>query len=615
MLRQKADQLSLPEAKYWVRMEFRHIGATMFASNGATAFLNYIWRTVFCRPLRTGWWAVALATPALAVLVTTPGARNAERRHLLSDWSARHVVFTGLTEESATALAEKEPRAWHSWMNHGGRRLNVGRPDPVSGWFRRRHGRQKQMERDWQMPVGVEVGRNVFPAKFGFDVNATPDCTSDFVVFPTENSGVPGASGTGTDASLVAFNNLYTGPGPSGICPTPGAPAAQPSVLFAYNTTTSTSGPAFAHLSPALSLDGKKIAFIESNDGFLNNYAAFHVLTWKAGEGTAWNSAAAPGDCSAGNSCMTTLVLSSTHSDSRSSPFVDYANDTAYVGDDGGQLHKITTVFGGTPTEVIGGGWPVQLNAAPGMVLSPVYDSVSGRIFVTENDGDLYVVNAATGAIINTVALTVLTPSDVILDSTDQTVFVFYPDLSERLSVSQFDTSGTLMKKVSVGTLGGSASVFTGTFDNNYFNDPSTGALYFAGSVNFVASLYSVGFTGTTMNSTFAGPLLLSTSSTTSTAMPLTEIFNPGFSTAPDRLFLGIEENCSSVSGNGCIESLGISGGFPSSILNSYELVSGGVNSLGAIIVDNVSISAQASSIYFEDSPQGAIKLTQSALQ
>jgi hypothetical protein len=108
--------------------------------------------------------------------------------------------------------------------------------------------------------------------------------------------------------------------------------------------------------SPILSLDGKKIAFVESNDGSGSTYTAFHVLTWKSGEGTAWSSAAAPGDCSGGNSCMTTLVLNSTRSDSGSSPFVDYAHDTAYVGDDSGRLHKITPVFTGTPVEVIGSG-------------------------------------------------------------------------------------------------------------------------------------------------------------------------------------------------------------------------------------------------------------------
>lgn len=565
-------------------------------------------------PIAAIWAAVYMSSVA--------GAETSERRHLVQDWSARHVVFTGLTAESAAARAEIDPRAWHSWMGHGGRRFNPPESEPRAWRFRRVDRRHRGLERDWQMTIGAPaLDPRVYPAKFSFDVNAAPDCTRDYVVFPTTNSAIPGASGAGVAASLVAFNNLYTGPGPTGICPTPLLPATQPSVLFAYNTTTVSSVQGFASLSPALSLDGKKIVFVETNTGSGNNYTAFHVLTWKSGEGAAWDSAAAPGDCSAGNSCLTTLVLSSRRSDSESNVFVDYAHDTAYVGDDGGLLHKITSVFGGTPAEVTGGGWPVQLASAPDIVLSPVYDSESGRVFVTDAGGSLYVVDAGTGAIIRAVTLLAgSTPSDVTVDSTDQTVFVFYSDSSLNLTVSQFDTAGTLLRKITAGVLG-NQNVYSGTFDNNYYNSPSSGSLYFAGSVNFVASVYSVGFTGTTMNATVAGPLLLSTSSTTSTPTPLTEIFNPTFSTAQDRLFLGIDANCANGNPNGCIESVDISNGLPSAVLNSYELGTGGGEfTVSALIIDNVSSLAQASSIYFESLPLGgggqtAIKLTQLALQ
>jgi hypothetical protein len=563
-------------------------------------------------------WLIGLTAAVLVGLwmSSLAGAETRERRRLVQDWSTRHVLFTGLTAESAALLAERDPRAWHSWLAHGGRRAEASRPEPWWWRLRREPRHSKGLEKDWNMPIGTNVGPNVYAAKFSFDINAAPDCTNDYVVFPTMNSGVPGVGGL--NASLVAFNNLYTGPGPTGICPTPLSPSTQPSVLFAYNTATLTG--ADAYLSPALSLDGTKIAFVESDSGSGNNYAAFHVLTWKAAEGTAWNSGAAPGDCLAGDSCMTTLVLNSVHSDSQSNPFVDYADDTAYVGDDSGQLHKITPVFGGTPAEVTGGGWPVQLHTATLHIFSPVYDSVSGHIFVTDNLGNMYVVNAATGAILSTVSLTAFQPSDVIVDSTNQTVFVFYADLTGHLSVSQFNTSGTLLRKVTAGELSGSDSAYTGAFDNNYYTSPSTGNLYFGGSVNGVASVYSVGFTGTTMNATASGPLVLSTSTTTSTLVPLTEVYNPSFATAQDRLFIGINENCSSANNNGCIESLDITNGLPSGILSSYQLGNNGGNlTLSGIIIDNVSPSAQASSIYFESSPPAghvsAIKLTQSALQ
>jgi hypothetical protein len=470
---------------------------------------------------------------------------------------------------------------------------------------------------DWQMPIPTGVGPRAFPAKFGFDVNAAPDCANDFVVFPSNGIATPGASGATVTPSLVAFNNLYTGPGPSGICPTPGAPAVLPSVLFAYNTATTTSGR--AHLSPVLSLDGTKIAFVESNDGGGGDYTAFHVLTWKAGEGTS-TAPAVPGNCAPGNSCMTTLVLSSTRSDSNSNPFVDYTNDIAYVGDDGGLLHKITPVFNGTPAEVIGGGWPATLPLA--QAESPVFDSVSGRVFVTTNSGFFVIVDAATGTTVKSIDLGGSFPSDPIVDSTNQTTFVFFASNSLHLTVSQFDTSGALMRQIDAGGLSGEISVFTGAFDNNYFTSPSTGSLYFAGARNAVASLFSVGFTGVTMNSTFSGPLVLSTSTSTSFPTSMTEIFNPSLGTSPDRLFLGIEHNCASGSNNGCLDSFDIRHGFPTGILNSRTLTTNGsTDSVSGIVIDNVSSSPQASSIYFEaftgTSPTGwsAFKLIQSGLQ
>lgn len=540
-------------------------------------------------------------------------AQNSPPRHVLHDWSSRHVVFTGLTPDNVRERTEADPRAWHSWLAHARHRFAPpARPRHFSSdpRHRRRH-RDQKLAIAWQVPL-LGVGPWSFPAKFGFDVNATPDCANDFVVFPTSMPGVTGASGS---ATLVAFNNLYTGPGPSGICPTPLAPQTQPSVLFAYNTATTLSGE--SNLSPVLSLDGKKVAFLESNDGAGDTYAAFHVLTWVAGEG-GLTSAALPGNCAPGNSCMTTLVLSNVTADRRSSPFVDYAHDTAYVGDTRGLLHKITQVFLGTPAEIRGNGWPVQLSGT--VPRSPVLDSVSGRIFVASNgvgvNGSLDVVDSSSGTILATQSLPTFGLSDLIVDSTNQTVFVFfasYPSFS--LSVAQFDTSGTLLRQVSGLALGGDANAYTGAFDNNYFTNPSTGSLYFAGAVNFFASLYRVGFTGRTMNAALSGPLVLTTGTLTSVPGPLTEIYNPALSSAPDRLFVGIYANCTSAGTDGCIESLDISQGFPAGILDFRSVSTGGASdSVSGIIVDNVDPSAQASSIYFE-TPFAAYKLTQSGLQ
>jgi hypothetical protein len=196
-------------------------------------------------------------------------------------------------------------------------------------------------------------------------------------------------------------------------------------------------------------------------------------------------------------------------------------------------------------------------------------------------------------------------------------VFVFAADGSFNLAVWQYDTSGVLLRNVRAGRITGSVNVYTGAFDNNYYTNPSSGLLYFAGSLNGMASLVAVGFTGTTMNASFSGPLLLSTNPTTSEPTPLTEIFNPSFSTAKDRLFVGIDANCTSSGTNGCVESLDISNGFPTGILATFTLGTNGTTfSVSGIIIDNVSSAAEASSVYFEAlTPTfNAIKLTQSGL-
>jgi hypothetical protein len=565
--------------------------------------------------------AVAVVWALVVLVAVAQGQKAKPPQHLVQDWSTRHVVFTGLTAGSAAAKAPTEPRAWHSWVTHAGRPAVLaaqGRGLPPIPAVLHRHKR-KGLKADWNEPIFGSISPRFSPAKFSFDVNAAPDCTNDYVVFPTTNSASPGQSGGGTAASLIAFNNLYTGAGPTGICPTPLAPSDQPSVLFAYNTSTTLNGA--AHLSPALSLDGKKIAFVESNDGFSNDYTAFHVLTWKAGEGTAADIAAVPGDCSAGNSCMTTLVLSNTHSDHFSSPFIDYANDVAYVADDGGTLHKIASVFGGAPTEVTTGGWPLSLTAFGGLLGSPVYDSVSGHIVVSDNTGgQLFVIDGTIPRVL-IIWTGYVTLADPIVDSTNQTVFLVACRTNTlHLVVDQFDTAGNRLQEVDGGALAGDVSVFPGALDNNYFTDPATGSFYFAGAVGGTASLLQVGFTGSIMNAVASGPLALSTSATTSLPVSITEAFNPNLVSAKDRVFVGVDENCAQGSTNGCIESLDISNGLPATILDAYAVQGNSQSSVGGMVIDNVSIAPQASNIYVEAAPAtgtfvSAIKLTQSGLQ
>ena len=142
---------------------------------------------------------------------------------------------------------------------------------PVSSLNRRVDGMRSQKGRnirvDWSVALGSgNVPANMFPAKYQFNVNGTPSCTTDYVVYGLNVAGVSNGQ-----PNLVGINNLYSGTG--GFC------GANPAVYWAYNGSTA-SGSVLT--SPTISMDGTKIAYVESGA----TSAVFHVLTWKSGDGT-----------------------------------------------------------------------------------------------------------------------------------------------------------------------------------------------------------------------------------------------------------------------------------------------------------------------------------------
>ncbi|MGA8873572.1 MAG: hypothetical protein WA434_08540 [Candidatus Acidiferrales bacterium] len=167
------------------------------------------------------------------------------------------------------------------------------------------------------------------------------------------------ANGTnGTQANIVAFNELYSGPVPGlSLCD-----FTNPIFIFSY-----ASGVGPVATSPTLSLDGTEIAYVENDP---NIGAIFHVLTFGSGSteyGTAAScvnnnnggvtlptcatSPVVPGSTagSTATDFMLPLGLVAANAatgiagaaDSFSSPFVSYYADVTYVGDDNGYLYAI----------------------------------------------------------------------------------------------------------------------------------------------------------------------------------------------------------------------------------------------------------------------------------
>jgi len=600
-----------------------------------------------------GWLLLGSAIVCVVLLLAKLRAAGpqdfATPTHMTTDWSSRHLVYSGQPKGPNGWAAMQDPRYRRHrsiYEEHGefaadGAEFNEWRVREWRRYWPFRSAAQPSLRRDWQFSMGPNALTGSpnndfsFPAKFTFDINAAPSCTNDFVVFTT---GLAGA--TGGQASIVALNQLYsgTGLGGTGICGT-----GQPSVMWAYKTGLAGDNNGVNYTSPVLSFDGTKVAFVEySANGF--GGAILKILKWVAGQGTV-SAAVAPtpitsgspwSTCPAtGTSCLFSLAFSGGSTDVQSSPFYDYTADNLYVGDDGGRLHKFTGVFKGTPAEVTTGGWPFSIGSG-NYITGPVYDSVSGNIFAADGLSSLHYIRD-TGSTVGTCASgsppCIGTPSLLVsdvngigvfdpptVDQTSQRVFVF-------TSYSPTDNAAVVQANTALGAAvdtpfqGSYNNIYSGAFDKNYNSGSySTGFLYACGTNPL--GLYRIGFNSAgVMNSTAAaGSVNLELSGDSGTyCSPITEILNG----SNDYLFFGLQDlgspaGCS----NGCLLGLNLTGMTWPPAVSAFSVLpmAGGTS---GIAVDNVGTGGQESNVYFGPqsnnctSPAGngcAVKATQSGL-
>jgi len=451
------------------------------------------------------------------------------------DWSQQHIVFSrdGLAQHPD--LIYREPRvlqqARQRWQVPNFGVFEGSEPAPAAADNSSPH-------RDWNFTLGARVLLNVYPAKFSFNPAAPPDCTNDYVVF---GLNVTSPTPPGTLANLVALNNLYVDPAGTGLCVNPitHVGLTAPTVLFAYDITTSTGGK--IETSPVLSEDGKKIAFIENipADAGLGITAEsiFHVLTW-ANVGSI-GGAAAPG------ASMVSVPLPLAKNDITSSPWVDYYTDIAYVGSATGYVYEITGVFRGTPT-LVTPPWtnPVVANQ---VLTSPVLDSNLNMLMFGAANGNLYGVNTNSGVVSHLVVgqgtnhAILAAP---IVDVTNGTTFVVdsdcgtscAPGVSSGAVLVEADTKTvTLLAEASlgIGSFGATTiNLYQPALDHNYYNSPSTGLIHLCGTSPTDSSpwQYAFPFTGRVMQTTPAVAQAIPTFTPDATAAGCTgwtEFFNP----------------------------------------------------------------------------------------
>ena len=574
---------------------------------------------------------------------------------IVQDWSMRHVVYPRIGEINSLIALQHDPRAILSWQA-------AERED----WHRvrgPRHFLGQQDHQDWSISLGGgTTAPAMYPAKFTFDVNATANCATDFIVYPVN------VAGSGTQPNLVAFNNLYSGTTPTaGICnrtPVGGVDDGVSATTFwSYNIQAAGGRVA---TSPALSLDGTKVAFVETAAGA----AHFHVLAWKSGDGVAANlqSVISPKAINsfatlapvAGTGTATDLTLGSS-SDTLSSPFVDYANDFAYIGNDTGTLFRVTHVFctnpdctnGGSPAPSLDGNWGSGgglATACSGQLTGPVVDGGTGNIFVGCSDGKLYGFTPA-GASIPGSPLIVGTGSGTggivdppMVDAVNGFAYVVSGNSAGGTEVLVQAGTTSFSSPTPVTATLGPASAFNlhaPAFNAAYFSSGfssvanvqgTTGGTTSPGTISnwqilewadsgvagFPVTLYGVGFNSSHVMTSGAAGNFLELPSTSVELSPVTEFMNgstdqvfvSGLLNAPPNL---IEYNLTDFANL-----------FPNVLMpvkgsSAVGASIGEGSGTTGMVVDNVSASAQASSIYFgvlSPGPNGnsAVKLTQSGL-
>lgn len=422
---------------------------------------------------------------------------SAQSGSVVQDWTTNRVL-PAVSGKAAASAALKDPHLRMSLALREAAASRTGHRSPVPG-----------TGVEWSVSLGPSktsrgVAEGEFPAKFTASTSPSfpSACTTDFVVFTIAmpNKVAPAA---GVQANIVGLNNLYTKADGTGSCP-----GTAPNFAFSY---AADDGGIF--LSPVLSLDGTKAAFVVSSTSRTQpkgNRAVFEVLSITQGQGTN----ATTGAVSPAAGALTSIDYTNVRvpgctgiikgDDFGSSPYVDYASDGAFVGANNGRLYHISHVFNGTPTL----DWCVTVTTNS-QVTSPVYDAQHGKVYVSNGDNIYsFRFDQATGfsdqrgiqvgafhgysnpSIVDSVQIDPFNGWVYTAASADVTNT--YP------VVSQMPLDLTSHIDLPIGGTSASGYILGANFDNAYLtNGPAGGTLYacgLSGMSNNVPALYSAGF-------------------------------------------------------------------------------------------------------------------------
>ena len=426
-----------------------------------------------------------------------------------------------------------------------------------------------RLHRDWaeDLGTGASAGAGNYPAKYSYNSNVA-NCgsatTPDYVIYST------GLQSSGTQASIVAFDNLYSGCG-----------GTVPTTYWAYDTTAAGSSGAVL-TSPIPSLDGTQVAFVQTNQV---GHGIVVLLKWAANTGSIGTpvnpalaaSALAYTTCTA--PCMFQFGLTdrigTPTGDQTSAIYYDFTGDIAWVGDSQGLLHQFHPFFKGTPAEIRNSLWPAPVHALSNDPLtSAIFDSTSNLLFVGDASGFLYSVNATTAAVTQSGQLDFGTGvvQGPVVDTLNQLVYVFASSDGTTnctagvacAAVYKLNTTfaaTTTGTKVTVGNslVSGSTPnpMFLGGFDTAYYSSGNaTGNLYVCGNTGAIPTLYQIPITAGAFPGAGTSFSPLGKTGSTAGCSSVTDVPNPNTTGGPsERLFVSVQNNGVSTgcTSGGCI--------------------------------------------------------------
>lgn len=593
------------------------------------------------------------------------------------DWSNRHVIYTRNGSIEQMMLLREDPRFIHSLYRHYSQEhrkdlaaavgLNVGESDqdrvedldwdigineigananeerldrglqPFVIWDPVRpisRANSKRSKVDWSVSLGPTGGIAYGEAPSIFTANYTsPSCSADFAVYTI--NATPGVS---TQANLIGLNNLYSDSAGAGFC----AGITAPTFLFSYAIGTGGSA-----LSPVLSLDGTKVAWIENRTA---TTSYLHVTKWVANQGGAATApVAVTGTFSAGACTSTTTSCDfsveytasnhpgcTTHytaGNSHSDLYVDYANDAGYVSANNGLLYHISNIFSNTVAPTVDFCIPVNTTfetKPSGAMSGPVYDPILNEVFITDSEKIYaYTVNATSFSAATTPSYTFgnggskynyQTGPGPLLDMFNGYLYVFSTyDAAGKTSVTQIPTSLASGTAVELGSESTNTApmLFYGAFDNNYYTygpKSALSTLYSCGtdqtntdrqdlfSISFTASTGIVNTTPAMSNNTNINP-----GAAAGLCSPITEFYDG----TNDRLFVGMGQPGSAGGSNvvtmwnvntRLTNTSGVGGTMPTYTAEATGYLGGS----SGIATDNISTDTDAESIYFATEQVGA---------